>query len=306
MPALSDNTVGFARIPPALALASGLFVSRSRAHARTGNGVQCLARFDASEGSYGFYGQAALGSDDLRVLQAIFLLASQPGPSIALAVQAPGGAVGQRLAGGLNATGNLAGAPQAKIVTTAIHALADAAGYVRAAGGSRTVVGDALERLAQIEVRFKNDAGTDFNTRLIAKTPVNPAQDGIGSANDTLAIAIAPVFSEGLISKKPARFVRIGADEIAALGRLNADSARASILHMRLCGFIDPGKTRSVCVEKLAIYLFGETLDTNTRRRQCADVRRTFPGLESIGWGFERYASHGRKQIYRIFRQNQD
>lgn len=302
MPVLSEKQACFARIPPALALASGLFVSRSRAQSRLGSTISCLATFNAAEGRYGFHGTSQLGSDDLRVVQAIFVLASQPDPQIALAIRAPTGALGQQLANGLNADSDMTVTPRAKIITTAIQRLAEMAGYTSVAGGSRTSVVEALERLAQIRVSCTTKSGSNLTTNLIAKSVLNSAQDDIGEPLDTLAIAIAPVFSEALLSNQASRFVRIGADEIQTLGRMKANGARARVLHMRLCGFIDPGKTRQVSVEKLACYLYGETSDVNTRRRQCADVRRTVPCLEGIGWTVKGDARQGGKALYRITR----
>jgi hypothetical protein len=71
---------------------------------------------------------------------------------------------------------------------------------------------------------------------------------------------------------------------------------------MRLCGFIDPGKSRMVQATKLSEYVFGKTSSADTARRQLQDIRKAIVRVQSLGWeiaGDERKAG---RQVFTITR----
>ena len=81
-----------------------------------------------------------------------------------------------------------------------------------------------------------------------------------------------------------------------------AHSSRARLLHMRLCGFIDPGQQRSVSVEKLTEYAFGNVESADTRRRQYGDIRKAMSAFIELGWETHGDDRKGGKQVFSITR----
>lgn len=301
-PSRPEQARTFARLHPALCLAPGLFVSKRKA-TRTGVGaIQTLARQDLGELTYVFDGTEPLGSDDLRVLQAVFLLASLPANRYEISVAAPQSPLGQTLAQALAVTLAPGQASQSKMLTCSVAGLAQAGGYAETAGGSREGVTDALGRLAQIRVTCLQGDTLVSAANLLACTALDPAAASFGEPTDTLALAIAPALSSTLLDGAKGRYVHIEQSDIDRLGDIEAHGGRIRLLHMRLCGFIDPGKQKKVSAETLAEYAFGPTESKDTRRRQLGDVRKALPLLGQLGWTVAADDRRGGRQVFTLTR----
>jgi hypothetical protein len=78
-------------------------------------------------------------------------------------------------------------------------------------------------------------------------------------------------------------FTIISLDEARQLG-----NAAATLLHARFCAFIDPGKSRTIAMETMLQYVYGDMLDTNhdvrTIRTREQNIRRALEDLNKAGW----------------------
>jgi hypothetical protein len=303
-PNLSEQGELFARFHPVLSHVAGLFTSKSRQTSPPASAHVCLGSQSYSGTDYIFLGLAPLGGSDLRILQAIYLLASHPSNALELEVASPLSPVSARLAQGLAFSGGGNEFIRAKVLTSSIADLANASGYVPSGGGSRKIISEALSRLASITVVVKQNGTEVFRSALIASTPLDPSVDGIGNGADTIAIALSPGLSSPLLAGSKAGFVRIPHADIQALSNIeggkNLDSAR--LIYVRLCGFINPGQEKKVSAATLAVYAFGEAASKDTARRQYQNVRDALENLKAIGWAATGDARKSGDRVYTIKR----
>jgi hypothetical protein len=188
------------------------------------------------------------------------------------------------------------------MTTGTIAGLAAAGGYAETAGGSRRGVPDALGRLSKILVICLRNTQEVSRAQLLSTAAISPGDEELGEPGDTIAIALAPSLSTTLLTTSRGKHARIDQADINGLGQSGADVARARVLHMRLCGFIDPGKMRQVKASLLSEYAFGKAGSADTGRRQLQDIRRAIVHLQSLGWdiaGDERKAG---RQVFTITR----
>lgn len=251
---------------------------------------------------YVFTGIAPLGSDDLRVMQAVHLLASQPGNMLEIDTAAPRSPLAKTLVAGLKPVIAPGEPAFAKMLTGSVAALAEAGGYTQTAGGSREGVSDSLTRLAAIQVSCLRADTEVSSSQLLALADLDPEADGFGAPTDTLAIALAPSLSTPLLANGGGRYVHLEQSDILGLGQDAAHGARTRLLHLRLCGYIDPGKTKGVSAATLAEYAFGQTDSKDTLRRQLGDIRKSIPLLGQLGWTVSPDDRRGGRQVFTLTR----
>lgn len=301
-PDLAPVARSFARLHPALGLASGLFVSKARAP-RAASGVpDVLATQTMGDLSYVFTGIAPLGSDDLRVMQAVHLLASQPANLLEINTAAPRSALAQTLVASLGPVIAPGEPGFAKMLTGSVAAIAEAGGYAQTAGGSREGVSGSLTRLAAIRVSCLRADKEVSSSQLLALADLDPEADGFGAPTDTLAIALAPSLSTPLLANGGGRYVHLEQSDILTLGEDTEHGARTRLLHLRLCGYIDPGKTKAVSAATLAEYAFGQPASKDTLRRQLGDIRKATPLLGRLGWTVAADGRRGGRQVFTLTR----
>lgn len=80
--------------------------------------------------------------------------------------------------------------------------------------------------------------------------------------------------------------VRISMDEVRAL-----DSEAARLLHQRLCGWIDPGKTGKASIDTLCGYVWPSEASGSTMRKRRQRVREALPELVALGWTVTEFAA---------------
>jgi hypothetical protein len=273
----AEVTHTYARIPPAICLASGLFVSKSKAPRLATTSIAVLAEQAIGELVYVFEGPGPLGTEDLRTLQAVFMLASHPSNRIEMNTANPATPIGKALVGLLALSFEQGEPTIAKMATGNPSSLAAAGGYTESGGGSRSGITDSLNRLA-------------------------PDVDHIGEPKDKFAIALAPSLSTTLIGSGNGRYGLIEQQDIDRLSEAGVNGSRTRLLHMRLCGFIDPGQLRQVSTATLAEYAFGKTESKDTVRRQYGDIRKSMPVLQQLGWTVSADDRVGGKQVFTISR----
>lgn len=292
----------FARIHSALCLAPGLFVSKAKAPRPASAANKVLAEQESGDVVFRFEGVAPLGTDDLRILQAVFMLASRPSNRIEINTAEVRSATGMALVAGLGLTISPGEPTIAKMTTGTIAGLAAAGGYAETAGGSRRGVPDALGRLSKILVICLRNTQEVSRAQLLSTADISPGDKELGEPGDTIAIALAPSLSTTLLTTSRGKHARIDQADINGLGQSGADVARARVLHMRLCGFIDPGKMRQAKASVLSEYVFGKTGSADTARRQLQDIRKAIVRLQSLGWGIAGDERKAGRQVFTITR----
>ena len=294
----SPKTPPFARHHPAICLAPGLFESLANGARADSRERVALANQTLDGAEHVFEGAGPLGMDDLRVLQGVYMLASQPSANVELEVSAPRSETGRALADLLSVRAAPGVPTLAKFVTFNVAALAEAAGYGKAAGGTRTIVAASLRRLAEVEVAVVRDGVETLRSRMLASTPLVDGE-ACGPRHNS-ALALSPALSTTVITGvKGVRHCRIESVEIAALGR----SGAARALHQRLCAFVDPGKTHRVSLKTLAGYAFGETDVENTSKRRLGDIRSAMETLAGLpGWKLTHDGVEGKWRVYMVSR----
>lgn len=75
-------------------------------------------------------------------------------------------------------------------------------------------------------------------------------------------------------------------DEVRAL-----DSETARLLHQRLCGWIDPGKTGKASIDTLCGYVWPSEASGSTMRKRRQRVREALPELVALGWTVTEFAA---------------
>ena len=137
----------------------------------------------------------------------------------------------------------------------------------------------ALERLWCVSIITEDlRTGERECTRLLSR--YKSSRDG------KFMVAINCHIAETILGIRK-KYTRIAMGEIRAL---KTDSTR--LIHQRLCGWIDPGKTGRVGVEVLCGYIWFEpATNVNTMRRRRQFIRKALGELEALGWTVVEYVA---------------
>ena len=103
-------------------------------------------------------------------------------------------------------------------------------------------------------------------------------------ADGRLYVALNPRIAEAVMGQKP--HTRI---ELAEVRALDADPSR--LIHQRLCGWIDPGKSGKVELDTLCAYVWPSEAAGSTMRMRRQAARRAVDELRGIGWTVTEYAT---------------
>ena len=295
--AAAPEAGAFSRMHPAVALADGLFRALPNGKREIGPPV-VLARQTSGGRDYVFESPVQLAADDLRILQGVFILASKPSANVELDVRAPVTDTGARLAASLSFKAASGEPDLAKYVTFSLSSLGAASGYSGDGGGTRTQVGEALERLSGVVVRTFLDEMEVSCSRLLAFTDLEPGDER--GPRENSALALCPSLSTVVVTgTRGLRHCRMVFSECVGLGK----SGCARIVHQRLCGFVDPGKSHKVRLRSLVGYAYAPTKVANTLRRRLADTRDAMDALALLpGWTVSHDGVEGESRIYNISR----
>ena len=221
-----------------------------------------------------------LGVPELRVLQSVLALVPISGPygcKMKLDDECGGPAAKEHLRT-LAADDLELGGPSL-VVRTTVYELAKECGYAASCfdGGARIkAIQRSLERLWSVTVIIRRKSGEVEGSRLLSRFQA----DGKGK----LTVAINPLLAAGILGKR--RFTRLDMNEIRAL---RSDPAR--LIHQRLCGFIDPGKSHKVAMDKLVGYVWpAQALNIKAIQKRKRAVRKALAELEALGWTVVEYA----------------
>ena len=161
----------------------------------------------------------------------------------------------------------------ALVVKGSYRALAREVGYANI--DDTRPVRDCIERLWKVSI-IVQDGGRRQGFRLLSEY----ASDG---RDGKLYVALNPLIASAVMG---GRHVRISMAEVRGL---QTDQAR--LIHQRLCGWIDLGKSGRVDLNTLCSYVWPDkavNLSTIKKRRQAA--RKALAELVAVGWKLGEYS----------------
>lgn len=264
---MSKHDLTHARHDPVHCLAPGLFRSLKKGE-RKHRKLDVV--YDYGNGKrIEFSGPEPLGADDLRILQGLVAMA---GPSGLVLSPTPQTEAGRQLRLFLEPKWE-AVHQDAMVVKGSYGALASEVGYANKKDTQS--VRECIERLWKVSMIAKN-GGKRQGFRLLSEY----ASD---EQNGKLYVALNPMIARAIMG---GQHIRIDMNEVR---RLKTDPAR--LIHQRLCGFIDIGKSRLIELDTLCGYVWpGQTNNPNTMKGRRQKARKALEELMSVGWKLDEYA----------------
>lgn len=264
-----------ARHDPAHCLAPGLFRSLKRGE-RKRNKLDVTYSFGKDE-SMRFVGFEPLGADDMRLLQGIVALG---GPNGVLLTSEPINEIGRQLRLFLDPRFE-AIEQDGLVVRESLTKLLSETGMTDS-GDNIKVLKASLLRMSNVTILvMKGRKQASFHLMSHA----------FDEADGRLWVALNPRIAEAVLGDRP--YARIDMAEVRAL---QADSAR--LMHQRLCGWIDPGKSGRVELDTLCGYAWPSEVNANAMKRRRGIARKALAELAVVGWTVNEYAK-GKWEIKR-------
>ncbi len=262
------HDLSHARHDPAHCLAPGLFRALKRGE-RKRSKLDVI--YDYGDGKrIEFSGPEPLGADDLRVLQGLVAMAGPSGLVLGPEPKTPGG---QQLRLFLEPKWE-AVETDAMVVKGSYRALAREVGYADIED-SRPIR-DCIERLWKVSIIAQHGRKRQ-GFRLLSEYASDDAEG-------RLYVALNPLIAQAVMGG--GQHVRISMDEVRAL-----ESEAARLLHQRLCGWIDPGKTGKASMDTLCGYVWPSEASPSAMRKRRQRVREALPELAALGWSVVEFAA---------------
>lgn len=158
--------------------------------------------------------------------------------------------------------------PPALIVRDSLRRLAREIG-VAEGGKNLKLIRESIERLFGVTV-FVQQGKRRLGTRLLA-TYASDEETG------DLYVALNPRLAAAILGRTP--YARI---DLAEARALQSDPAR--LIHQRLSGWIDPGKSGEVTADTLAGYVWPEEASEAQTRWRKTKVRKAVTEIKAAGW----------------------
>ena len=262
------HNLSHARHDPAHCLAPGLFRALKRGERKRS---KLDVTYDYGDGKrIEFSGPEPLGADDLRILQGLVAMAGPSGLVLGPEPKTPGG---QQLRLFLEPKWE-AVETDAMVVKGSYRALAREVGYANI--DDSKPIRECIERLWKVSIIAQNGRKRQ-GFRLLSEYASDDAEG-------RLYVALNPLIAQAVMGG--GQHVRISMDEVRAL-----DSETARLLHQRLCGWIDPGKTGKAAIDTLCGYVWPSEASGATMRKRRQRVREALPELIALGWTVNEYAA---------------
>lgn len=215
-----------------------------------------------------FSGPEPLGDDDLRVLQGLIAMAGPRGQILSQFPEtAPGMTARQSLElkwGAISENG--------MVVKGSYRNLAKEIGYADI--DSSKTVRDCIERMWKVSVIAQKD-GKRMGFRLLS-------QYGSDDNDGSLYVALNPQLTAAIVGD--IRHTRINMDEVRAIKQ-----GGTRLVHQRLCGWIDPGKSKKITLETICGYIWPDSADPVAMRQRRSRAKPILAELETLGWGVVEY-----------------
>lgn len=239
-----------ARHDPAHCLAPGLFRSLKRGERKTSK-LDVTYEFGQGQ-KIEFSGPEPLGADDLRILQGLVAMA---GPAGLVLSPEPKTDAGLQLRLFMEPKWD-AIRQDAMVVKGSYRALAKEIGYANIE--DTKPIRDCIERLWKVSI-IALSGGKRRGFRLLAEYA---SDDAAGK----LFVALNPMIAQAVMGGN--QHVRINLWEVRSL---KSDAAR--LIHQRLCGWIDPGRSRRIELDTLCSYVWPDPASATTMQTSATSQR---------------------------------
>lgn len=265
---VSKHKLTHARHDQAICLAPGLFRSLQRGERKRG---KLDVVYDYGNGKrIEFSGPEPLGGDDLRILQGLVAMAGPFGLELSPDPQTE---AGRQLRLFLEPKWE-AVHQNAMVVKSSYRALVREVGYANIE--DTRPARDCIERLWKVSIIAQYDKKRQ-GFRLLSEYS-SDSQDG------KLYVALNPMIARAIMG---GQHIRI---DMAEVRGLRTDPAR--LVHQRLCGWIDHGKSGRVGIDTLCGYVWPvEKKNPNTIKTRRQTLRKALPELAAVGWTLDEYVN---------------
>lgn len=172
--------------------------------------------------------------------------------------------------------------PASLVIRDSLRRLAREIG-MEEGGRNLKLIREAIERMFGVTI-FVQTGKRRLGMRMLA---AYASDEGTGD----LYVALNPRIASAIMGATP--YARIDLNEAR---RLDSDPAR--LIHQRLCGWIDPGKSGEAGIEKLAEYVWPEEGNNAAMRFRKTRVRKAVAEIAAAGWRIEEV----RKDHWRFIR----
>ncbi len=273
-----SNETTYARHDVATCLAPALFRSLVKGERRRG---KLDLVYEYGDGvKIEFRNFEPLGADDLRVLQGLVALAGAAKPMLLLEPDSSSD-MGRELRANMEFQWDAVDA-RAVVVRSSYRALAAEIGYSQSEETRH--LRECVERLWSVSIIVQNGKRRE-GFRLLS---MYASKEGEGDGE--LCVALNPLLAQSVMGGRHARVIM---DEVRAL-----DSDVARLIHQRLCGWIDPGKSGAVTMATLAGYVWPDAATPAAARKRHQRVRSALVELGRLGWRVDEY-ERGKFRIVR-------
>jgi hypothetical protein len=270
-----------ARHDPAHCLTPGLFRSLKRGERKR---LKLDVTYNYGDDSIRFWGPEPLGGDDLRVLQGLVAMAAISGDNgrgIVLRHETESEA-GQQLRLWLDMRWD-AIEKDTMVAKGSFRQLARELGYAEDGGSQFKTIRESIERLWAVSVIVER-GGKRQGFRILSEY-ASDEQEG------KLFVALNPRLADAVMGERP--HTRINMAEVR---KLETDPAR--LLHQRLCGWIDPGKSGKAEIDTLCGYVWPDAANDEAMKKRRQTARKALVELAAVGWTVTEYAK-GKWEISR-------
>lgn len=214
-----------------------------------------------------FVGFEPLGADDMRILQGLVALA---GPSGLILTPEPKSDLTRQLRLFLETKFD-AETKDGLIVRERMSKLLSEIGLTNTGENIKNLKASLLRMSNVTVLRVKNTRQASFHMLSYA----------FDETDGRLFVALNPSITDAVLG---GRHVRIELDEIR---RLETDPAR--LMHQRLCGWIDPGKSGRIELDTLCSYVWSNDATPEAMKKRRQGIRKALAELEIVGWSVNEY-----------------
>lgn len=256
-----------ARHDPTHCLAPGLFRSLKRGDRKK---LKLDVTYHYGEGEQArFVGFEPLDAGDMRLLQGLIALG---GPNGIILTADPKGDMGQQLRLFLEPKFDAA-EQDGLVVRESISKLLTEIGLTDGGDNIKSIKA-SLFRMSNITVGVTKGAKqASFHLMSYA----------FDDADGRLFVALNPRIAEAILGRRP--HARI---EMAEVRKLETDPAR--LMHQRLCGWIDPGKSGKAEIDTLCGYVWPDMANDEAMKKRRQTARKALSELVAAGWTISEYA----------------
>ncbi len=216
-----------------------------------------------------FVGFEPLGADDMRLLQGLVALG---GPKGIVLTPAPTAELPKQLRLFLEPKFDAVG-QDALVVKESVSRLLTEIGLTDG-GDNIKAVKASLLRMANVTV-LVTKGGRQWSFHLLSYA--------FDDDDGRLFVALNPQITDAILGRRP--YTRI---EMAEVRALQTDPAR--LIHQRLCGWIDPGKTGRVVLDTLCGYVWPDEANAEAMKKRRQKAGRALSELAAVGWKVHQYA----------------